>query len=102
MFVGYSCIQLRPGHARAPLRCSGGTSNLGVEPWLLKVGALRVVSALVRPSWLTQRWTNLDISPCEPGTALEAALDYPDKLDPKEDSSLVNQSPDKAALAMFL
>ena len=36
MFLGYgwACIQLRPGHAWAPLRCSGGTSNLGVDAGL--------------------------------------------------------------------
>ena len=36
MFLGYSCacIQLRPGHARASLHCSSGTSNLGVDAGL--------------------------------------------------------------------
>ena len=36
MFLGYgwACIQLRPGHAWAPLRCSCGTSNLGVDAGL--------------------------------------------------------------------
>ena len=61
MFLGYSCacIQLRPRHARAPLRCSGGTLNLGVDAGLCgrlssslhaKIWRL-VLSTLFRPSY---------------------------------------------------